>query len=59
MCAHAQFLRAIGLLVAMMASVAGLYASFEFNWPTGAAVICALGAALLLTAGAAQWLRKY
>jgi len=50
---------AIGLLVAMVASVAGLYASFEFNWPTGAAVICALGAALLLTAGAAQWLRKY
>ena len=50
---------AIGLLVAMVSSVAGLYASFEFNWPTGAAVICALGAALLLTAGAAQWLRKY
>ena len=49
---------AIGLFVAMVSSVAGLYASFEFNWPTGAAVICALGAALVLTAGAARWLRK-
>jgi zinc/manganese transport system permease protein len=40
----------LGLLVAALASIAGLCASFQFNWPTGAAVICALGAALVVTA---------
>ena len=38
----------IGWLVATLASVGGLYASFRFDLPTGAAIVCALGVALLL-----------
>lgn len=48
----------IGLLTSTIASVAGLYASFRFNWPTGAAIICALGAALLLTATAVRFRKR-
>jgi len=48
----------LGFVVAALASVAGLYASFEFNWPTGAAVICALGATLLVTALIARLKRR-
>ena len=39
----------IGWVTATIASVAGLYASYKFDLPTGAAIVCALGAALLLT----------
>ena len=45
----------IGLLTAAVASIAGLFASFQFNWPTGAAIICALGAVLLLTTAVARF----
>ena len=38
----------IGWLVATLASMGGLYASFKFDLPTGAAIVCVLGAALLL-----------
>lgn len=48
----------LGQAVAVLASVIGLYASFKFNWPTGAAIICALGAALLLTGLVAQFKRR-
>jgi len=39
----------IGWLVASLASLAGLYASFKLDVPTGAAVVCTLGLALLVT----------
>ena len=48
----------IGWATATVASVAGLYASYKFDWPTGAAVVCALGAALVLVAAFATLRRK-
>lgn len=38
----------IAWLTATLASVAGLYASYRFDLPTGAAIVCVLGVALLL-----------
>jgi zinc/manganese transport system permease protein len=38
----------LGWLLATVASVGGLYGSYVFDLPTGAAVVCALGVALLL-----------
>jgi len=38
----------IGWFVATLASMGGLYASFRFDLPTGAAIVCVLGGALLL-----------
>ncbi len=43
----------IGWLTATIASMAGLYASYRLDLPTGAAIVCALGAALLLVGGIA------
>jgi zinc/manganese transport system permease protein len=40
-------LLAIGWLTATIASVVGLYGAYEFDFPTGAAIVCVLGAALL------------
>jgi zinc/manganese transport system permease protein len=40
---------AVGWVVATVASVAGLYASYRLDLPTGAAIVCALGLALLLS----------
>jgi zinc/manganese transport system permease protein len=48
----------IGWLVATLSSVGGLYASFKLDLPTGAAIVCALGAALLGTAVAAGSSRR-
>jgi len=39
----------IGWATATLASVAGLYGSYVLDLPTGAAIVCALGAALILT----------
>jgi zinc/manganese transport system permease protein len=39
----------LGWLTATAASVAGLYGSYVFDLPTGAAIVCTLGAALLIT----------
>ncbi len=39
----------VGWLVATAGGVAGLYCSYEFDLPTGAAIVCTLGALLLLT----------
>ena len=47
----------IGWLTATVASVGGLAGSFKFDLPTGAAIVCALGAALLLVSIAA-WIRR-
>ena len=38
----------VGWVVATLSSVAGLYASYRLDLPTGAAVVCSLGLALLL-----------
>ncbi len=40
---------AIGWGVATFSSIGGLYASYQFDVPTGAAVVCVLGVALLVT----------
>jgi len=47
---------AIGWSVATASSMAGLYASYQFDVPTGAAVVCVLGVALLVAVVLA-WLR--
>ena len=47
----------IGWLVATIASVLGLYGSYKFDLPTGAAIVCSLGAALVLVAIVA-WIRR-
>jgi zinc/manganese transport system permease protein len=39
----------LGWIVATVASVAGLYGSYRLDLPTGAAIVCTLGAALLLS----------
>jgi zinc/manganese transport system permease protein len=39
----------VGWLTATVASVAGLYGSYTLDLPTGAAIVCTLGVALLLT----------
>jgi zinc/manganese transport system permease protein len=39
---------AVGWIVGLLASVAGLIASYAFDLPTGAAMVCALAAALAL-----------
>lgn len=39
---------AIGWLLAVLASVGGLYGSYKLDLPTGAAIVCALGVVLLL-----------
>jgi zinc/manganese transport system permease protein len=39
---------AVGWGVAMLSSVGGLYASYRLDVPTGAAIVCALGVAMLV-----------
>ena len=41
---------AVGWTVATLASVGGLYASYQLDLPTGAAIVCALGVAMVLGA---------
>lgn len=40
----------IGWLVATLSSIVALYASYKFDFPTGAAIVCALGIALIIVA---------
>lgn len=47
----------IGWLTAAVSSIAGLWASYRFDFPTGAAIVCVLGVALLVTALLARLLR--
>ncbi len=51
-------LLALGWLIATGAGVLGLYAAYRFDLPTGAAIICMLGASLLLSGIAAVFLKK-
>jgi len=48
----------IGWITATLSSVAGLFASYQLDLPTGAAVVCVLGMALVITAGAARFFRR-
>jgi len=62
-CANLLFARfgvmlAAGWLIATLAGVTGLYAAYRFDLPTGAAIICVLGAALILCGLAAALLKK-
>jgi zinc/manganese transport system permease protein len=45
----------IGWATATLASVAGLWLSYALDLPTGAAIVCTLGAALILTMIVARW----
>jgi ABC-type Mn2+/Zn2+ transport system permease subunit len=51
-------LLAIGWSVATASSVVGLYAAYRFDFPTGAAIVCVLGVALVLAMGTAWVLGK-
>jgi len=48
----------IGWITATVASVVGLYSSYRLDLPTGAAIVCALGTALLLVGLYARFFRK-
>jgi zinc/manganese transport system permease protein len=45
----------LGWSTATLASIAGLYISYRLDLPTGAAIVCTLGAALLMAITAAQF----
>ncbi len=47
----------IGWLIATLASVLGLYGSYKFDLPTGAAIVCSLGTTLVLVAIVARFRR--
>jgi zinc/manganese transport system permease protein len=47
----------LGCAVATLGSVAGIYCSGVFNWPVGAAIVCVLGAILLLVVMAHKFRR--
>ncbi|HWD19050.1 MAG TPA: iron chelate uptake ABC transporter family permease subunit [Verrucomicrobiae bacterium] len=49
-----RWLLLIGWLTATISSMVGLFASYRLDLPTGAAIVCALGAALILTIIAAK-----
>ena len=51
-------LLAIGWIVATVSSVIGLYAAYKMDLPTGAAIVCVLGAALVLAAMIAKFKNK-
>ncbi len=48
----------VGWLVATLSSMAGLYASYQLDVPTGAAVVCVLGLVMVLTALVSRWRRR-
>jgi zinc/manganese transport system permease protein len=49
---------AIGWITATLASIAGLVAAYRLNLPTGAAIVCALGAALVLAAVLSRFISR-
>jgi zinc/manganese transport system permease protein len=51
-------LLAIGWITATLASVTGLYIAYERDYPTGAAIVCVLGAALILAAVIAKFKKQ-
>lgn len=53
-----RWLLLIGWITATLASIAGLFASYQLDLPTGAAIVCALGGELVLVAIIAAIRRK-
>ena len=51
-------LLAIGWLTATLTSVIGLYVAYERDYPTGAAIVCVLGVALILAASIAKFKKQ-
>jgi zinc/manganese transport system permease protein len=51
-------LLAIGWVVATLSSVIGLYAAYKMDLPTGAAIVCVLGLALILAAAIAKFKKQ-
>ncbi|MCU0771490.1 MAG: metal ABC transporter permease [Verrucomicrobia bacterium] len=49
---------AVGWVVSMLSSAAGLYASYRLDVPTGAAIVCALGVAMVLVATVSRLRRR-
>jgi zinc/manganese transport system permease protein len=49
---------AIGWLIAILSGVGGLFASYKLDLPTGAAIVCVLGMALLVTGAGARLRRQ-
>ena len=47
----------IGWIIATLAGMGGLFISYQFDLPTGAAIVCVLGAALVFV-GIASKLRR-
>lgn len=47
---------AVGWSVGVITSLVGIFASFQWDLPTGATVVCAFGVSLLLCAAASNWL---
>lgn len=45
----------VGWVVATLSSMAGLYASYELDLPTGAAVVCVLGVSMVLSMALGRW----
>jgi zinc/manganese transport system permease protein len=48
----------LGWLIAMAGGLGGLWFSWQFSFPTGSAMVCALGAMLLLTGAGVSVLRR-
>ncbi|MGI8965471.1 MAG: metal ABC transporter permease, partial [Limisphaerales bacterium] len=48
----------IGWMVATLASIGGLYSSYKFDLPTGAAVVCSLAAFLVVISIVAKFIKK-
>jgi zinc/manganese transport system permease protein len=44
----------VGTLIAALGGIGGLYASYQFNMPTGAAIVCTFGAVLLVIGAIAR-----
>lgn len=52
-----RWLLLIGWIVATIGSIAGLFGAYQLDLPTGAAIVCALGAELILVL-IAVWIRR-
>ncbi len=48
----------IGWLVATLGGIAGLFASWHFNFPTGSAIVCVLAGLLILTGFASRFVTR-
>ena len=46
----------VGWLTATLSSIAGLYLSYKLDLPTGAAIVCTLGLALVMAFALLPWL---